>query len=135
MVHFGHGCRLSHGVANCFLGDDYKVITESVTVVPRSLAFPQVTVCSTNPKTMPPAWPNWALSIPKNQDELRQISMQNLVHETWFNYEPLEASHNYWTETITDEGLCHSFITDKRVIRPGTFGGLELLGQFAARPF
>ena len=117
---------------------DFEVITETETVVPQSLPFPEITLCSINlfSKTRIQAT---GISEPANETELRLITppVQDLIWFTYFNGQELwdefdETTNTtinpVWTERITDFGKCWSFLTDESVYRPGIYGGLQLYG-------
>ena len=102
---------------------EFEVITETETKVPQSLEFPQITVCSTNYFNQT-AQEEFGIIDPMNEEELKRISMVDLIFLSSFNDVDMEDVRQNWTETITDDGLCYTFQTDEKVYRPGKYGGL-----------
>ncbi|KAL7556927.1 hypothetical protein ACA910_006171 [Epithemia clementina (nom. ined.)] len=106
---------------------DYDVITETETINPPSLPFPEVTVCSTNLFSQQ-ALDKYDITDPANETELWLVANANIILRTWFNnVEILESNSTTtttgWRPRITDKGICYSFQTDQEVFRPGVFGG------------
>ncbi|KAL7556919.1 hypothetical protein ACA910_006165 [Epithemia clementina (nom. ined.)] len=105
---------------------NYEVITQTETVNPGSLSFPEVTVCITN-LYYQLALDEYNITDPVNETELKLVAHQDYILGTFFNDVeiPDQDLPKFWTPRITDDGMCYSFKTDQKVYRPGKYGGLE----------
>ena len=108
---------------------DYEVITDTKTINPGYLSFPEVTLCTTN------AWSQSRIEAtgiqnPVNQEELELISTprEELLFATWFNGIPQDLTR--WKQVILGDefGRCWAFTPtkDEVVRRPGYYGGLRI---------
>ncbi|KAL7556926.1 hypothetical protein ACA910_006170 [Epithemia clementina (nom. ined.)] len=104
----------------------YDVITQTETVSPDWLPFPEVTICSTNIFSQS-ALDKYNITDPVNETQLWLVAHQNYITGTIFNdiEIPEKDLSKFWTPRITDEGICYSFQTNEKVYRPGIYGGLE----------
>ena len=116
----------------------YKVLTDTETITPRSLPFPQVTLCSTNPlsqqklnilgideptTTLEFQQTSWDYSELIFGPEFNGLSVGNTNHDQQQNH-----NTSRWTERWTDFGRCWSFDTSLRIVRPGMAAGLQVIG-------
>mmetsp|Transcript_3817 Transcript_3817/g.8093 ORF Transcript_3817/g.8093 Transcript_3817/m.8093 type:complete len:465 (-) Transcript_3817:97-1491(-) len=104
----------------------YEVITDSVTINPESLEFPEVSVCGLNFFSQSKINAT-GITQPKNMEEVDAIStsLEDFVKFMWFNGRELNVSQN-WKPIVSDLGRCFSFTTDRRIYRPGYYGGLKI---------
>lgn len=119
----------------------YDVTSQTQTISPPSLYFPEVTVCNmgSKQKSRYEAARNnsWAPGQvrPKNESQLFEISqpLTEFIRKSWFNLKPLNVSE-FWEPVLTLHGLCYKFalnntgsLKNESVTRPGLEAGLGFL--------
>ncbi|CAB9519788.1 Acid-sensing ion channel [Seminavis robusta] len=118
---------------------EFKVNTSLTPVIPASLPFPQVTVCNTN-MFQTSLMDATGIEQPTDEEEFHAISqpLQQFIPYALFNGLPipiddLQLSNetnatnttDRWTPTITANGRCFTFQTNKEVVKPGSGAGLR----------
>mmetsp|Transcript_5827 Transcript_5827/g.16341 ORF Transcript_5827/g.16341 Transcript_5827/m.16341 type:complete len:474 (-) Transcript_5827:53-1474(-) len=106
---------------------EFEVITDTQTMNPTTLDFPQVTLCNANPYSS--ALQNaTGITEPKSEEELFNISTprDDLIFQTFFNGAIVDNSESWRSTIISGFGQCWIFNTDEKVRRPGFFGGLRV---------
>eukprot|EP00522_Entomoneis_paludosa_P008061 CAMPEP_0172452064 /NCGR_PEP_ID=MMETSP1065-20121228/9825_1 /TAXON_ID=265537 /ORGANISM="Amphiprora paludosa, Strain CCMP125" /LENGTH=534 /DNA_ID=CAMNT_0013204057 /DNA_START=60 /DNA_END=1664 /DNA_ORIENTATION=- len=105
---------------------NYEVLTDTQTIVPSSLAFPEITVCNANifSKALKA---EVDFEEPKTLEEFRNVTspVEDFITNTWFNDKRKNVTR-VWRESITDFGRCWAFTTNEQVVQPGLHGGLEV---------
>lgn len=107
---------------------EYKNNSNSRSMIPISLSFPQITVCNTNmyDSSLQNAT---GITEPSNEAELNAISQpfQDFILDTTFNgVTYTDQLTNIWEPVITPYGRCYKFQTDEQVYAPGPTLGLEM---------
>jgi hypothetical protein len=102
----------------------YETNTQIGIVVPRSLPFPEVTICNVNSIQKSRVLASGLEGNPVNEEELIAVSqpLEEFIISCSYNHN--EDVMELWTPIITSEGLCFRFRTDEGIIRPGLEGGL-----------
>jgi len=106
---------------------NFDVLTDTQTINPVSLHFPEVTICNANMYSLSRQIAT-GIFEPTNEDELLQIStpLEDFVFETWFNGKLVNNSDVWHSTIVSGAGRCWTFKTDRKVRRPGFFGGLKV---------
>jgi len=105
----------------------FEVVTDTITIVPETMEFPEITVCNTNYLS------NWRsqvanITAPATEEELFQIitPVHEFVVYAAFNGREILNISQAFAPIVTDYGVCWQFQTTEHVIRPGQFGGLDV---------
>ena len=139
LVCFSILCIAGYGLISDYL--QYSVTSQTQTISPSSLYFPDVTVCNMGSKqnsryeaARNSSWETGQLR-PKNESQLVEISqpLTQFIRKSSFNLKPLNVSE-FWEPVLTLHGICYRFslnntgsLRNESVTRPGLEGGLAFL--------
>eukprot|EP00523_Entomoneis_sp_CCMP467_P020661 CAMPEP_0168850246 /NCGR_PEP_ID=MMETSP0727-20121128/11775_1 /TAXON_ID=265536 /ORGANISM="Amphiprora sp., Strain CCMP467" /LENGTH=423 /DNA_ID=CAMNT_0008904157 /DNA_START=39 /DNA_END=1308 /DNA_ORIENTATION=- len=106
---------------------NFEVLTETVTITPTAMDFPEITICDINDISRSKVEAAGLTRGPRNETELFQLSktVEDLIGITIFNDEEFPDPTKVWSPVITFQGLCWQFSPKDRVVqRPGVHAGL-----------
>uniref|UniRef100_A0A7S2YC09 Uncharacterized protein n=1 Tax=Entomoneis paludosa TaxID=265537 RepID=A0A7S2YC09_9STRA len=105
----------------------FEVVTDTITIVPETMEFPEITVCNTN---IVSKWRSETSGItsPASENELFQVTtpVSEFVVYAAFNGREILNISEAFAPIVTDYGVCWQFKTTERIVRPGQFGGLDV---------